>query len=74
MLKITQSFLASENGIDIVKYEKDSLHEELPPIALAHGKNIDAYTKLKGDELKAAKEAIKLAKEQALNAEQGDDQ
>jgi hypothetical protein len=55
MFKITKAFSASENGTEIARYKEGSLHLDLPPVALAHGKNIDAYTKLKGEELKKAK-------------------
>lgn len=65
MLEITKSFSASENGVDVARYNEGDIVEALPPVALAHGKNIDGYTKLKDAELKAAKaeleEIAKLA-------------
>ena len=66
MFKILKTFKASENGVNVTEYKENSIHEDLPLVALAHGKNIDGYTKLKGAELKAAQ--AELEEKQALAA------
>jgi hypothetical protein len=60
MFKITKAFSASENGTDIVKYEKDSLHEELPAVALAYGHHIEAIAAEKSQDELAAEAAAKV--------------
>ena len=87
MIKITKPFSVSENGIEITKYEENSLHEDLPPVALAHGKSIDAYTKekspgeIEAEKVKAAEakkiaeaKAKKIVKAKTAEAEKGTDQ
>jgi hypothetical protein len=73
MLKITKSFSASENGIDIVKYQKDSLHKELPAVALAYGHHINAIAAEKSQDELAAEAAAKVEAEAVAKVEAADD-
>ncbi|MFL0802582.1 MAG: hypothetical protein K6L81_02620 [Agarilytica sp.] len=46
MFKVTKEFSASENGCTLETY-KPGEYESLPPVALAHGENIEAVQVIK---------------------------